>query len=117
MKRFFASLGHGILWLALTYVIWGLVTRHRYFEAWKATSVGESVPTVIAKIGVPDYLESPLRFTNPDFCARPREECPAAYAIRFWYELPFTAIVGGHVLVIDFDDRQRVIDKSEMHSP
>jgi hypothetical protein len=55
MKRFFASLGHGLLWLALTYVIWGLIVRHRYTDAWKATTVGDSVPTVINRFGVPEY--------------------------------------------------------------
>jgi hypothetical protein len=117
MKRFFVSLGHGLLWLALAYVILGVIIRHRYADAWKATTVGDSVPTVINRFGAPDNLESPLRYTNHEFCARPQQACPDPYAIRFWYELPFTAIVGGHVLVIDFDDRQRVINKSEMMSP
>lgn len=61
--------------------------------------------------------QSPLRYSNPEFCARPNEKCSDSYAIRLWYALPFTAIVGGHILVIDFDDRQRVVDKSEMFSP
>jgi len=116
MKRLLASLGHGLLWLTLAYIIWGLVVRHRYADAWKATTVGDSVPTVINRFGVPDYVQSPTRYANPDFCARPQQTCSDLYAIRFWYQLPFTAFTGGHVLVIDFDDRQRVVGKSEMWS-
>jgi hypothetical protein len=117
MKRFLASLGHGVLWLAVTYVIWGFIVRHRYAHAWQATAVGDSVPTVINMFGAPDYVQSPLKYSDPEFCARPQQTCSQPYAIRFWYQLPFTAFVGGHVLVIDFDDRQRVIDKGEMRSP
>ena len=117
MKRIVASFGHGLLWLAVAYVIWGLIVRHRYFDAWKATTAGDSVPTVINRFGAPDFIQSPLRYANPDFCARPQQACSDPYALRFWYQLPFTAFVGGHVLVIDFDDRQRVIDKTEMRSP
>ena len=116
-KRVFMSLGHGLLWIVLAYVVWGLVVRHRYFNAWNATKVGDSVPTVMNRFGSPDLIESPLRYSNPEYCARPNEKCPDSYAIRLWYALPFTAIVGGHILVVDFDDRQRVVDKSEMFSP
>jgi hypothetical protein len=117
MKRVLASLGHGLLWLALTYIVWGLVVRHRYANAWNATTVGDAVPTVINRFGAPDYVESPLRYSQPEFCARPGEKCPDDYAIRFWYQIPFTFIVGGHVLVVEFDDHQRVIEKLEMRSP
>jgi len=117
MKRFFASLGNGLLWLALTYFVWGLIVRHRYLDAWNATTVGDTVPTVINRFGAPDYIQSPLRYSQADFCAQPQEKCPDDYAIRLWYQLPFTFMVGGHVLVVDFDDRQRVISKSEMRSP
>jgi hypothetical protein len=117
IKRLFASLGHGLLWLAVTYVIWGLVVRHRYIDAWNATAVGDTVPIVINRFGSPDYVESPLRFSQPEFCARPQEKCRDDYAIRLWYQLPFTFVVGGHVLVMDFDDRQHVINKFEMRSP
>lgn len=95
----------------------GLIVRHRYLDAWNATAVGDSVPTVINRFGAPDYMESPLRYSRPDFCAQPQEKCPDDYAIRLWYQLRFTFVVGGHVLVVDFDDRQRVINKSEMRSP
>jgi hypothetical protein len=50
-KRLFASLGHGLLWLAVMYVIWGLVVRHRYIDAWNATAVGDTVPIVINRFG------------------------------------------------------------------
>jgi hypothetical protein len=116
-RRLLASLGHGLLWLALAYVIWGLVVRHRYFTSWNATAVGDSVPTVINRFGGPDTVESALRYSQPDFCARPDQKCEDRYAFRFWYQLPFTVFVGGHVLVIEFDDRQRVADKVEMQSP
>jgi hypothetical protein len=32
-----------------------------------------------------------------EFCARPQQACTDHYAIRFWYQLPFTAFVGGHM--------------------
>jgi hypothetical protein len=75
IKRLFASLGHGLLWLAVTYVIWGLVVRNRYIDAWNAAAVGDTVPIVINSFGSPDYVESPLAFSQPDFCARPQEKC------------------------------------------
>lgn len=107
MKRFFASLGHGLMWLTLTYLIWGLIVRHRYTDAWNATTVGDTVPMVINGFGAPDNVESSLRYSQPDFCAQPQEKCPHDYAIRLWFQLPFTFVVGWHVLVVDFDDRQR----------
>jgi hypothetical protein len=116
-KRLVASLGHGLLWLVLAYIICGLIVRHRYVAAWEKTAAGDSVPTVISRFGGPDTVESALRYSQPDFCARPDQKCDDRYAFRFWYELPFTAFVGGHVLVIEFDDRQRVVDKVEMRSP
>lgn len=107
MKRLAASLGHGLLWLAIAYVIWGLIVRHRYVGAWSAPKVGDSVPTVINRFGAPDNLEAPLKFTNPEYCATARPTCSDPFTIRLWYQLPFTVFVGGHVLVIDFDDRAR----------
>jgi hypothetical protein len=62
-KRFLASLGHGLLWLALAYVVWGLAVRHRYFNAWNATKVGDSVPTVMSRFGAPDLIS--LRSGTP----------------------------------------------------
>jgi hypothetical protein len=53
MKHLFASLGHGLFWLALAYVIWGLIVRHRYTDAWNATAVGDTVPIVINRFGAP----------------------------------------------------------------
>ena len=87
-KRFLASLGHGLLWLALAYVVWGLAVRHRYFNAWNATKVGDSVPTVMSRFGAPDLIESPLRYSNPEFCARPNEKCSDSYAIRCGTHFP-----------------------------
>jgi hypothetical protein len=37
--------------------------------------------------------------------------------LRLWYSLPFTSVVGGHVLIVDLDEQQRVIEKGEMSSP
>jgi len=38
-------------------------------------------------------------------------------SLRLWYSLPFTSVVGGHVLIVDLDEQQRVIEKGEMSSP
>lgn len=116
-KRFFTSLGHGLLWIVLAYVVWGLIIRHRYNSAWNATKVGDSIPVVMMRFGAPDLIQSALRYSQPDFCARPNEKCPDSYAFRLWYELPFTAIEGAHVLVVAFDDHLRVVEKFEMSSP
>jgi hypothetical protein len=43
--------------------------------------------------------------------------CSNPYFLRLWYSLPFTAVVGGHVLIVDLDEQQRVIEKGEMSSP
>jgi hypothetical protein len=43
--------------------------------------------------------------------------CSNPYFLRLWYSLPFTSVVGGHVLVVDLDEQQRVIEKGEMSSP
>lgn len=66
IKRLLASLAHGLLWLTLAYVIWGFVVRHRYADAWKATTAGESVPTVVNRFGAPDYLQVSIRSRRID---------------------------------------------------
>ena len=53
----------------------------------------------------------------PDYCANAHPPCSNPYFLRLWYSLPFTSVVGGHVLIVDLDEQQRVIEKGEMSSP
>ena len=99
------------------YLAWGLVVRHRYTNAFAATSPGDTMFTVITRFGPPDNLESPLKYSRPDYCANAHPPCSNPYFIRLWYSLPFTSVVGGHVLIVDLDEQQRVIEKGEMSSP
>jgi hypothetical protein len=117
MRRLVVSLGHGLLWIAVAYLAWGLAVRHRYVNAFAATSVGDSALMVINRFGPPDNLESPLKYSRPDYCANAHPPCSNPYFLRLWYSLPFTSVVGGHVLIVDLDEQQRVIEKGEMRSP
>jgi hypothetical protein len=110
-------MGHGLLWIAVAYVAWGLVVRHRYADGFAATAIGDSMQNVINRFGPPDLLESPLKYSRPDYCATANPPCPDRYSLRLWYQIPFTFVVGGHVLIIDLDEQQRVVNKSEMRSP
>jgi hypothetical protein len=112
MRRLVVSLGHGLLWFAIAYLAWGLVVRHRYVNAFAATSVGDPMSIVITRFGPPDNVESPLKFAHPDYCASAHPPCSDTYFLRLWYWLPFTSVVGGHVLIVDLNEQQRVIDKA-----
>jgi hypothetical protein len=54
MRRLVVSLGNGLLWIAVAYLAWGLDVRHRYVNAFAATSVGDTALTVINRFGPPD---------------------------------------------------------------
>lgn len=117
MRRLVVTVGHGFAGIAIAYLAWGLVVTHRYAHAFAVTSVGDPISAVIARFGPPDNLESPLRSAHPEDCANGRPRCSDAYFLRLWYVLPFTPLVGGHVLIVDFNEQQRVIGKGEMRSP
>lgn len=117
VRRLVVAVGHGLAGIAVAYLAWGLVVTHRYARAFAATSVGDPMSAVIARFGPPDNLESPLRFSHPEDCANGRPQCSDAYFLRLWYVLPFTPLIGGHVLIVDFNEQQRVIGKGDMRSP
>jgi hypothetical protein len=117
MRRLVVFLSHGFLCFVIVYLAWGLVMRHRYTNAFAATSAGDTMFTVITRFGPPDNLESPLKYSRPDYCANAHPPCSDPYFLRLWYSLPFASVVGGHVLIVDLDEQQRVIDKGEMRSP
>ena len=52
------SLGHGLTWIAVLYLIWGLVERHRCAHAFDNTAPGDLLQTVITRFGWPDLLMS-----------------------------------------------------------
>jgi hypothetical protein len=60
---------HGLLWTVIVYLAWGLVVRHRYINAFAATSACDTMFTVVTRFGPTDKLESSLKYSRPDYCA------------------------------------------------
>jgi hypothetical protein len=50
-------------------------------------------------------------------CANAHPPCSDPYFLRLRYSLPFTSVVGEHVLIVDLDEQQRVVNKGEMTPP
>jgi hypothetical protein len=98
-----------------------VVRRCHAFILLIGTRFGASVRTRASRSlgvsGPPDNLESTLKNSRPDYCANAHPPCSNPYFLRLWYSLPFTSMVGGHVLIVDLDEQQRVIEKGEMSSP
>jgi len=103
-KRVIASAGYSLLWLVLGYVIWGATVRHRYLTAFEATQPGDSMSEVLQRFGAPSHIDP-----------APPHVVGEAFALRFWYELPFS--LGVSPVTVDFNSQQSVIKKYQWNSP
>jgi hypothetical protein len=113
LKKLINSVLIALLWVLLGYVVWGLDTRHRYLDAFQATTEGEPLAEVLKRFGPPSHIEP--RSNAPGYDFGSRSACGESCWLRIWYELPFS--LGVSPVSVDFDSRQLVIHKYQWNSP
>jgi hypothetical protein len=55
-----------LLWIVFAYVAWGLVVRHRHFDAFAATANGDTMYSVVTRSGALDVIDSTLKYSRPE---------------------------------------------------
>jgi hypothetical protein len=112
-NMFFIFLLFGVLTAFGAYCAWGVYTRLSYGDAFEQTKNGESLAEVTTRFGTVGIIEGHQDATGYDWGSR--SVCGGTCWLRIGYELPFS--LGTSILVIDFDNNQKVINKAKMNSP